>query len=197
MLVDSTGLKVYGAVQWLEEKHGARSRRNWRKLHLALDAKNGEIIAHSLTDQNTDDPSQIEPLLSQIDGKIDRFTADGAYDGKPTYQTILRHSGTAIVVIPPRSTAVESGDTGPPGQRDGHIAMIAEQGRLKWQAATGVGKRALIETAIGRYKALIGSRLRARSFAAQQTEVAIGCIVLNRMLACGHLEFVRNQVMPA
>ncbi|ATU94004.1 IS5 family transposase [Phyllobacterium zundukense] len=197
VLVDSTGLKVYGAGQWLEEKHGARSRRNWRKLHLAVDANRGEIIAHRLTDQNTDDPSQMEPLLSQIDGEIDRFTADGAYDGKPAYQTILRHSSTAIVVIPPRSTAVESGDTGPPGQRDKHIAAIARNGRLKWQAATGYGKRALIETAIGRYKGLIGSRLRARSFAAQQTEVAIGCIVLNRMLACGRPESVRHQVRQA
>lgn len=101
VLVDNTGLKVYGAGQWLEEKHGAKSRRKWRKLHLALDAKNGGIIAHSLTDQNTDDPSQVAPLLDQIDSEIDHFTAVGAYDGKPTYQTILQHSSTANVVIPP------------------------------------------------------------------------------------------------
>jgi Transposase DDE domain len=137
-----------------------KSRRNWRKLHLALDANNGEIIAQRLTDQDTDDPSQMGPLLSQIDGKIDRFMADGAYDGKPAYQAILQHSATAIVVIPPRSTAVASGSAGPPGQRDKHIAAIAKDGRLKWQAATGYGKRALIETAIGRYKASIGRRLR-------------------------------------
>ena len=193
VLVDSTGLQIYGAGQWLEEKHGVKSRRNWRKLHLALDANSGEIIAHRLTDQDTDDPSQVAPLLGQIDGKIDRFTADGAYDGKPTYQAIRQHSSTAIVVIPPRSTAVESGDTGPPGQRDKHIAAIAKDGRPKWQASSGYGKRALIETAIGRYKGLIGRRLRARSFPAQQTEVAIGCDVLNRMLACGRPESVRCQ----
>jgi hypothetical protein len=197
VLVDSTGLKVYGAGQWLEEKHGARSRRNWRKLHLAVDANGGEIIAHGLTDQNTDDPSQVAPLLSQIDGEIDQFTADGAYDGKPTYQTILQHSSTANVVIPPRSRAIPNSGTGPPGQRDKHITAIASDGRLKWQAATGYGKRALIETAIGRYKGLIGSRLRARSSTAQQTEVAIGCIVLNRMLACGRPESVRRQVRQA
>jgi hypothetical protein len=126
--------------------------------------------------------------------EIDQFTADGAYDGKPTYQMILQHSSTANVVIPPRSTAVESGDTGPPGQRDKHIIAIASDGRLRWQAAAGYGKRALIETAIGRYKALIGRRLRARSFAAQQTEVAVGCSVLNRMLACARPESVRHQV---
>jgi hypothetical protein len=60
--------------------------------------------------------------------------------------------------------------------------------------AGGYGKRALIETAIGRYKGLIGRRLRARSFPAQQTEVAIGCAVLNRMLACGRPDSVRCQV---
>ena len=129
--------------QWLEEKHGVKSRRNWRKLHLAVDADSGEIIAHRLTDQNTDDPSQVAPLLDQVDGEIDQFTADGAYDGKPTYQAILQHSCTATIVIPPRVTAVACCDTGPPGQREKHIAAIASDGRLKWQAVTGYGKRAL------------------------------------------------------
>lgn len=103
----------------------------------------------------------------------------GAYDGKPTYQMILQHSSTANVVIPPRSTAVESGEPDRLVNATSIIA-IASDGRLRWQAVTGYGKRALVETAIGRYKALIGRRLRARSFAAQQTEVAIGCIVQER-----------------
>ena len=81
--------------------------------------------------------------------------------------------------------------TGPPGQRDDHIRAIANDGRLKWQTATGYGRRALIETAIGRYKGLIGRRLRARSFPAQQTEVAIGCAVLNRMTARARPQSVR------
>lgn len=136
-------------------------------------------------------------MLSQIDGEIDQFTADGAYDGKPIYQTILQHSSTANIVIPPRSTAIPNSGTELPGQRDKHITAIASDGRLKWHAATGYGKRALIETAVGRYKGLNGSRLRARSFAAQQTEVAIGCIVLNRMLAWGRPESIRHQVRKA
>jgi hypothetical protein len=68
VLVDSSGLKIYGAGQWLEEKHGAKTRRGWRKLHLALDADSGEIIAHTMTDQDTGDASQVGPLLDQIDG---------------------------------------------------------------------------------------------------------------------------------
>src|SRR5271167_48007 len=66
VLIDSTGLPVYGAGQWLEAKHGAKSRRTWRKLHLAVDAANGMVVAQTLTDQDADDPSQVGPLLDQI-----------------------------------------------------------------------------------------------------------------------------------
>ena len=189
VLIDSTGLQVYGAGQWLEAKHGAKLRRTWRKLHLAVDAASGMIVAQTLTDQDADDPSQVGPLLDQIDDPIGQVTADGA----PTYQTIAAHGDEIDVVIPPRSTAVPNGDPGVPTQRDRHLAMIAEQGRLAWQVATGYGQRSLVETTMGRYKALIGPRLRARGFAAQQTEAAVGTAVLNRMLAAGRPNSVRVQ----
>jgi IS5 family transposase len=98
VLIDSTGLPVYGAGQWLEAKHGAKSRRKWRKLHLAVDASSDMIVAQTLTDQDADDPSQVAPLLDQIDGRIVRVTADGAYDGAPTYQTIAAH-GDGVVFV--------------------------------------------------------------------------------------------------
>lgn len=191
VLVDSAGLKIYGAGQWLEEKHGSKSRRGWRKRHLAVDANSGEIIAHSLTDQEAGDASQLEPLLDQIDEEIGQFTADGAYDGAPTYDVVLRHSAGAEVIIPPRSNAVERPIAQACCQRDDHIASMQIDGRLKWQTSTGYGKRALVETAMGRYKGFIGPRLRARSFLAQQTEAAIGVTILNRMFACGRPKSVR------
>jgi len=178
VLIDSTGLEIHGAGQWLEENHGARSRRSWRKLHLALDADSGEIIAQVMTDQDTGDASQVELLLDQIDCPIRQFTADGAYDGKPTYDAVGNHSAGVAVIIPPRANAVERSDTEPGGQRDRHVVAINTDGRMKWQAATGYGTRSLVETAIGRYKSIIGRRLRARCFGAQQTEVAIGCAIL-------------------
>ena len=197
LLIDSTGLQVYGAGQWLEAKHGAKSRRKWRKLHLVVDSANGMIVAQSLTDQDVDDPSQVVPLLDQIDGRIARVTADGAYDGAPTYDTIAAHGDDIEVVIPPRSTAVTGGELGPLAQRDRHLEMITERGRLAWQKATDYGRRSLIETTMGRYKALIGPRLRARGFAAQQTEAAIGVAVLNQMLAAGRPDSVRCLRMIA
>ena len=155
------------------------------------------IVAQTLTGQDADDASQVGPLLDQIDEPIGQVTADGAYDGRPTYQTIAAHGDDIAVVVPPRSTAVSSGEPGSPTQRDRHLAMIAEQGRLAWQAATGYGQRSLVETTMGRYKAVIGPRLRARGFAAQQTEAAVGVAVLNRMLAAERPDSVRRQPVIA
>jgi hypothetical protein len=114
VLIDSTGLEVYGSGHWLEDKHGAKSRRGWRKLHLALDADSGEIIAHVMTDQDAGDASQVEPLLDQIDGLIGQFTADG-----PMMATrpMMPSSSTAPMLLssfhrgPTRSTAQAKGPT--------------------------------------------------------------------------------------
>src|SRR3954462_8440099 len=66
LLVDSTGLKLYGAGEWLVEKHGAKRRRSWRKMHLGVDAATGRIVAATLTDRDEDDAAQLGPLLDQV-----------------------------------------------------------------------------------------------------------------------------------
>ena len=69
----------------MRAKHG-RTRRNWRKLHLAVDAGTGEIAAHVLTDGSADDAAQVPLLLRDVEGQLASVTADAAYDGDPTYQ---------------------------------------------------------------------------------------------------------------
>jgi hypothetical protein len=87
------------------------------------------------------------------------------------------------IVIPPRASAVPSTEnTEAQSQRDRHIRLIAEKGRMAWQQATGYGRRSLAETAVGRYKAIIGPKLRARILPAQQGEAAMVTEVLNRMI---------------
>jgi hypothetical protein len=96
LLIDSTGLKVFGAGEWLQEKHGAKARRTWKKLHLAVDADTGKFMASTLTGNDVGDPSQVAPLLDQID-----TTIDGAYDGMPTYEIVAAHGDDIRVIIPP------------------------------------------------------------------------------------------------
>jgi hypothetical protein len=188
VVIDATGLKVHGAGEWLVEKHGERGRRTWRKLHLAVDPGSGEILASELTTSEEGDASQVGLLLERITGPIASVTADGAYDGEPVYRAVAARQPDppAAVVIPPRATAVVSPTTDTtPTQRDRHIRMIQDRGRLGWQKAVGYGRRSLGETAVFRYKTIVGRGLRARTLPAQKTEARAACSVLNRMTRLG------------
>src|SRR5918997_861392 len=166
VVIDATGLKVHGAGEWLTEKHGGRGRRTWRKLHLAVDPDGGEILASELTTAEEGDASQVAPLLAQITGPLASVTADGAYDREHVYRAVAARQPDppAAVIIPPRATAVPSptADT-TPTQRDRHIRMIRDRGRMGWRKAVGYGRRSLGETAVFRYKTIIGRSLRART----------------------------------
>src|SRR4029453_12575895 len=98
-VIDATGLKVYGAGEWLVEQHGARGKRTWRKLHLAIDPSTGEILTSELTSHDEGDASQVGPLLDQIPGPIGSVTADGAYDGEPVYRAVAERQPDPPVAV--------------------------------------------------------------------------------------------------
>jgi len=171
MLVDSTGLKLGGAGEWLVEKHGTSCRRSWRKLHIGVDADSGEIAAVAVTKKDIDDAAMAGALLGQIADPITSFTADGTYDQDQVSQVIDERYPDAVVIVPPRAGAVASASAGTaPTQRDRHLRMIAERGRMAWQKASGYNLRAKVEATIGRYKRVIGDALRSRTDQTEATD---------------------------
>jgi hypothetical protein len=192
LLVDSTGLRLCGPGEWLVEKHGSRTRRSWRKLHIGVDADTGRILATELTGPEIDDGSQVGPLLNQVDGPVTSVTGDGAYDRDDVYAVVAERHPEAAVIVPPRSSAVPSqtAETAPT-QRDRHLQAIAEHGRMAWQKASGYNWRALVEADISRWKRVIGDGLHSQTDGRQASEVAIAVSVLNRMLELGRPEYVR------
>jgi len=192
LLVDSTGLRLCGPGEWLIEKHGARTRRSWKKLHLGVDADTGEIVAAALTSHDVDDGSQVGPLLDQVGRPVASFTGDGAFDRDDVYGEVAGRHPDAPVIVPPRSSAVPSAAAETvPTQRDEHLRLIAEHGRIGWQKASGYNHRALVEADISRYKRVIGDTLRSRTDARRATEIAVAVRALNRMLDLGRPEYVR------
>jgi hypothetical protein len=192
LLVDSTGLQLCGAGEWLVEKHGTQRRRSWRKLHIGVDAETGQILASELTTHDVDDGSQVGPLLEQIPGPLASFVGDGAYDQAGIYATVAQRHPDAEVIVPPRSTAVLSDDVeATPTQRDRHLQSIAAHGRIGWQKRSGYTRRALVESGISRLKRVIGDALRSRTDRRRTTEVAIAVHALNRMLELGRPKSVR------
>ncbi|MHA6646393.1 transposase [Mesorhizobium sp. A623] len=151
------------------------------------------MLCADLTVESIGDTTVLPELLAQIDAPVARFIADGAYDGASVSDLVDARFGDQIeIIIPPPKNAVLSADaTHDPTSRDCHIDVIATQGRMSWQKSSGYNQRSRIEAQMGRWKTVIGPKLKARTLANQRTEAAIGVSILNRMTRLGRAEFER------
>lgn len=186
VVVDSTGLKVYGEGEWKVRQHGQDKRRTWRKLHLAVNPATHEIVAEVLTDNNVHDADQVEPLLAQIGGKVETFYGDGAYDQWKVYEALKTRSVWAI--IPPRKNAKikqHGNAAGDPLERDECLRQIRRDGRKAWKESIGYHRRSLAETAVSRMKAAFGDRLKNRTTPNQRIEAALRSKLLNWFVVLG------------
>jgi hypothetical protein len=189
ILIDSTGLKVYGEGEWKQRQHGKSKRRRWQKLHLAVNAGTGMITAAELTDHGVHDCSQVKPLLEETihaGAAISWVGGDGAYDKWVSYGAISETG--ALPIIPPQKNAKikkHGNCNGPPLPRDQAIRYIRAHGRKKWKQDHNYHQRSLVEAVMRQFKTLIGRVLKARKLAGQRTEARIGCRVLNQMMQLG------------
>ena len=190
LVVDSTGLKVYGQGEWQVRQHGWTKRRTWRKLHVGVNEATGEVVAQTLTSHRIDDASQVSPLLAQVDEAVGAVGGDGAYDQQKVFDALATPtSGLPIrplIALRKDARIQQHGHCKAPAlARDEILRAIRHKGRKAWKQASGYHRRSLVETQIYRYKQLIGDKLKARSWANQQVESRLGCAILNRMIHGG------------
>lgn len=186
VVIDSTGLKVYGEGEWKVRQHGWSKRRTWRKLHLGVDETTGEVVATVLTDNATDDAAMVSALLDQVEDKIAAVGTDGAYDKQKVYTELIKRKIAPI--IPPRRDAViwQHGNCkAPPHPRDEALRYLRRHGRKKWKRESGYHRRSKAENAMYRFKTILGSSLWARTMENQRVEARLKSRVLNRMTALG------------
>lgn len=182
LILDSTGLKVYGEGEWKVRQHGYSQRRTWLKLHLAVDPQTHEIQAAMVSDPGVTDAEMAPPLLGQVDNRLESMTGDGAYDRATVYAELDRRDARAI--IPPRRDAKiqRHGNTsGPRLARDENLRRIRRVGRKAWKEESGYHRRSLGETAMYRMKRIFGDGVSSRRDAQQATEAGIRCRALNLM----------------
>ncbi len=181
IVVDSTGLKVYGEGEWKVRKHGAGKHRTWMKMHLAIDAESQQIKGVKLTSNSVEDSSAGISLIKSMKFRIGSLKGDGGYD-KHRFREMLK-TRNIVQVIPPQSNAViNKKGLNYLIERNEAIKKIKGVGRKKWKQQSGYHQRSKVETAMFRYKMIIGDHLTARKNSHQETEVAIGCKILNVML---------------
>jgi hypothetical protein len=192
LAIDATGLKVHGEGEWKVRVHGKGKRRVWRKLHLGVDTTTGEILAHALTTSETHDGTELEGLLAEVEGPIAAVYGDKAYDAFDIHSAVLARG--AHPVIPPRKDAAirpPPGLKNPPPTRGAAVARIAEIGRKAWKEEAHYHRRSLAETAMCRYKTIIGPGLKARTLENQKAEAAVAVRCLNRFTALGMPRSIR------
>ncbi|CAP02956.1 transposase of ISAba7, IS5 family (plasmid) [Acinetobacter baumannii SDF] len=149
LLVDSTGLKFLGEGEWKRKKHQPAYRRQWRKLHIGIDAKTLQIRAVQLTTNNVSDSQVLGDWLDQIplDERIDSVYTDGAYDTKHCRQVILDRDAHAV--IPPRKNAKPWKDKKLRSlERNELLKTVKRLGRSLWKKWSGYHRRSLVETKI-------------------------------------------------
>jgi hypothetical protein len=192
VVVDATGLKVYGAGEWRVRKHRLSRRRTWRKLHLGIDETTKEIVAVEVTESRVHDSRPLPALLDQIPDPIEQVSGDGAYDARRCYEAVLQRG--AMPTFVPRRTAQSFTTMDPTGwraTRNGVLQQIAVHGRSAWQVLSGYTRQSIAENAMFRFKRLFGGHLWARSLATQRVEAVVKCVTLNQMAQLGMPETVR------
>lgn len=201
IVVDSTGVKVYGEGEWKVRQHGIGKRRTWLKLHLAIDAKTQEVCATVVSSASVSDDEAFDDLLDQIDGELASVGGDGAYDKGKVRETIEARG--AVPRIPPRRDArlQKKPSLSPTRQRaldkrDDAIRRIEQlrtaqtggdlsQARKLWKQETHYHRRSLAETAMYRYKTIFGQAVRSRRFDNQTKELCLNIVAMNTMTRCG------------
>ncbi len=190
IVVDSTGLKVFGEGEWKTRTHGKSKRRTWRKLHLSVNPATHEIVAEVLTENSSHDADPVPEMLEQIEQPIDKFYGDGGYDKWKVYGALAEAGITPI--IPPQHNAKikQHGNCNDdPLPRDEAIRAIRGVGRKRWKEESGYHRRSLAETAMYRLKCCLGGVLRNRLLNNQRTEARLRCKILNRFTHLGLPQF--------
>jgi hypothetical protein len=188
IVMDSTGLKIYGEGEWKVRMHGVSKRRTWRKLHVGANPEDGEIQAVILTENSVSDDAAVEVLLEQIEQDIAKFAADGAYDKRKVYDCLNAHSPDVNILIPPRKNARiwKHGNTKAERlKRDENLRSIRKHGRKEWKKNSGYHVRSLAETTMFRLKTIFGDELSARLLETQTTQALVRCAALNKMTHLG------------
>jgi Transposase DDE domain len=182
LVLDSTGLKVYGEGEWKVRQHGYSRRRTWLKLHLAIDPGSHEIRAAMVSEPGVTDAEAVPDLLVQEEGPVEAVEADGSYDRRAVYEVLERRGARAV--IPPRRDAKirrHGNRAGPRLARDENLRRIRKVGRAAWKEESGYHRRSLGETAMFRIKTIFGGGVSSRRPEHQAKEVGIRCRALNIM----------------
>jgi hypothetical protein len=184
IVIDPTGLKIYGAGEWRNKKYGGR--RRWKKLHLAMEPESGKLILAEITNEYTHDTHYLEKALQRANRRDGKVLFDGIADSKRCYEMAQKYNKRLLT--PPKTGAVLRKESGYEKRNDA-IQIITglggdKQAKSIWSKLVGYNKRVIVESMISRWKRLFGGGLKSHCDKRRKIEVTLKARMINAMIDC-------------
>ena len=183
LVIDTTGLKVYGAGEWRSQRYGSKKR--WKKLHLAMDPRSGKLVFAEITNEHIHDTHYLEKALQKTNRRRGKVLFDGIADSKRCYEIAEKYKKSLIT--PPKKGGVIREEKGYEKRNDAIKIIYAlggdKQAKSIWAKLVGYNKRVVIEGMISRWKQLFGSNLKSNCEARRKIEVQLKAMMVNAMIA--------------
>ncbi len=181
LVIDASGIKVYGEGEWKVKVHGTSKQAKWLKLHVGMDPSSQEIITFKVTNGYVSDSRMLPEIVGKAPRTVRRVVADGAYDRKKCRE-YLKKQHIAAHIPPSVNARVNEGEE----ERNSNVKIVnglggGQEGKRLWKKLTGYHIRSLVETVFSRLKRMFGDRLKSRKSENQEVEVGINFLILNIM----------------
>src|SRR4029079_9768183 len=186
VVVDATGLKIFGEGEWKVRQHGYSKHRMWRKLHVGVDVESKEFVMMELTDNHIGESKLLKPLLAQYTDDLLKVGGDKGYDSYECHEIIGNRGATSAILLQ-RKAKIRKRKSRKDRTlvRDDIVRRMRKIGRKKWKEEVSYHSRSLVENAFFRYKTILGRKLRSHSIDNQKIEALIACNILNKFTQIG------------
>jgi Transposase DDE domain len=182
IVLDTTGLKIHGAGEWLAKKYGGQKK--WKKLHVALDPESGKLILAELTNEHVHDTAYLETALQRSNRKRGKVLIDGIADSRRCYELTSRYR--KALLTPPKKGAILRPEEELQRRNDA-VRIIRGFGndqvaRSIWSKLVGYSQRSIVESMISRWKRTYGGSLKSRCDQRKKVEVRLKAEMINQMI---------------
>jgi hypothetical protein len=181
LIVDASGLTITKKGDYIEQKW-IRKKKEFVKLHIAVDAKSKKIMSFRVTKGNVHDSKKLGPMIREIDKDhyiIDKVYGDKAHDNRRSFN-LLDDMNIEPVISLRKNASTKTRAC--PLRRD-EILLIRKLGYDKWKQLKEVGKRWIAEIVFSSIKRVLGEDLLSKKFSAQKVEAGLKVMLYNKFIS--------------
>jgi hypothetical protein len=180
LIVDASGLTITKKGDYIEQKW-IRKRKEFVKLHIAVDAKSEKIISFRVTKGNVHDSRKLGPMIREVSEEydIDKVYGDKAHDNRKSFN-LLDDMNIEPAISIRKNASTEA--RGCPLRR-AEVLLIRKLGYGGWKQLKDAGRRWIAEIVFSSIKRVLGEDLLSKKFRAQKVEAGLKVMLYNKFMS--------------